>query len=154
MLDVTIADLCPDDLPACARILQSLPEWFGIPAANAAYIRSLADLPTFVARCQADVVGFAALKPHNPGSIEVYVIAVDAGHDRQGIGGGLVRQGEVLFRAGGFRLVHVKSVCPSRPDPSYAQTRRFYADMGFDPLFETECFWGPENPALVLVKRL
>ena len=154
MLDVTIADLCPDDLPACARILQSLPEWFGIPAANAAYIRSLADLPTFVARCQADVVGFAALKPHNPGSIEVYVIAVDPGHHRQGIGRGLLRHAEEWSRARGYRWLHVKTLGPSRPDRSYAQTRRFYADMGFDPLFETECFWGPENPALVLVKRL
>ncbi|MEY4549315.1 MAG: hypothetical protein RL685_5510, partial [Pseudomonadota bacterium] len=30
----------------------------------------------------------------------------------------------------------------------------FYLARGFTPLFESDRLWGPENPALVLVKAL
>ena len=52
-----------------------------------------------------------------------------------------------------FALLHVKTVGPSSPDPSYAATRRFYAATGFKPLFESSTIWG-EDPCLVMVKRL
>jgi hypothetical protein len=38
---------------ACEGILKALPEWFGIPASNEEYIRSLPRLTTFVARLGA-----------------------------------------------------------------------------------------------------
>jgi len=32
--------------------------------------------------------------------------------------------------------------------------RSFYEAMGFSPLFESQALWGPENPALVLVRAI
>jgi len=43
---------------------------------------------------------------------------------------------------------------PRDPDPGYARTRAFYAAMGFEPLEEIVQVWGPDNPCLLLVKRL
>ena len=48
----------------------------------------------------------------------------------------------------------MKTLAPSHPDPFYARTRRFYEAMGFAPLFESDALWGPEDPAIVLVKSL
>jgi GNAT superfamily N-acetyltransferase len=154
MMAIAIDDLDPDDIRACEQILWSLPTWFGIEAANQDFIRSLRYLPTFVARLQKCVVGFIALKPHNPGSIEVHVMAVAPDYHRQGIGRALLCRAEEWARAHGYRWLHVKTLGPSIPDSGYEQTRRFYLEMGFDPLFETVHLWGPENPALILVKRL
>ncbi len=51
----------------------------------------------------------------------------------------------------GFRLMQVKTLGPSHPDPGYALTRRFYRQLGFLPLEETG-LWGEKTPCLVRVK--
>lgn len=48
----------------------------------------------------------------------------------------------------------VKTRRPSTPDEVYERTRHFYLARGFEPLFETLELWGPEDAALILVKRL
>ena len=73
---------------------------------------------------------------------------------RQGIGRTLLAQLETEAASRGGRWIHVKTLAPSHPDPFYARTRKFYEAMGFAPLFESTALWGPENPAVVLVKRL
>lgn len=139
---------------ACERILQALPEWFGIPAANEEYIRSLARLTTFVARLRGELVGFVALERHFPESAENHVLAVHPEHHRRGIGRALLMHAEEWLRSRGVQLFHVKTLGPSDPYPPYANTRAFYTAFGFRPLFESTALWGPENPALVLAKPL
>ena len=51
------------------------------------------------------------------------------------------------------RLLQVKTLGPSRPDPGYRQTRRCYQAMGLAPLEEITGLW-PENPCLLMVKVL
>lgn len=139
---------------ACERILQALPEWFGIPASNEEYIRSLPRLTTFVALRSGVVVGFVALEQHFPESAENRVLAVHPEHHRQGIGRALLTHAERWLRSRGVEMFHVKTLGPSEPHAPYADTRAFYAALGFRPLFETTALWGPENPALVLAKAL
>lgn len=139
---------------ACERILAALPEWFGIPASNEEYLRSLPRLTTFVARGDGAVVGFIALEQQFPEAAENHVLAVDPKHHRQGIGRALLEHSEQWLRSRGVELFHVKTLGPSDPYHPYADTRAFHAALGFRPLFETTALWGPENPALVLVKPL
>jgi len=138
----------------CERILRALPEWFGIPASNEEYLRSLPRLTTFVACLGEAVVGFIALERHFPESAENHVLAVHPGCHRQGIGRGLVNHSERWLRGRGVRALFVKTLGPSDPYPPYAGTRAFYRALGFVPLFETTTLWGEENPALVLAKFL
>ena len=56
-------------------------------------------------------------------------------------------------RDGGVRLLMVKTLGLSHPDPGYARTRRFYERMGFPPLEETH-LWGEGTPCLIMVKPL
>jgi hypothetical protein len=46
------------------------------------------------------------------------------------------------------------SLSSSHPDPNYAHTREFYFALGLSPLFESDTLWGPENPAVILIKTL
>ena len=52
------------------------------------------------------------------------------------------------------KWLHVKTRGPSTPDPDYEKTRIFYGAVGFETLFETQDLWGPQDAALILVKRL
>jgi GNAT superfamily N-acetyltransferase len=139
---------------ACEGILKALPEWFGIPASNEEYIRSLPRLTTFVARLGGAVVGFVSLEQQFPESAENHVLAVHPEHHRQGIGRALLDHSEQWLRTRGVVMFHVKTLGPSDPYLPYANTRAFYTAVGFRPLFETTALWGPENPALVLAKPL
>jgi len=139
---------------ACESILNALPEWFGIPASNEEYLRSLPRFTTFVARLHGAVVGFVALERHFPESAENHVLAVHPEHHRQGIGKALLERSERWLRSERVELFHVKTLGPSDPYPPYANTRAFYTAFGFRPLFETTALWGPDNPALVLAKPL
>lgn len=140
--------------PACAAILGSLRDWFGLPESNARYLQGLFELPAFVAVRADEVVGFASLRAHFERSAELEVMAVRPDLHRRGVGRALVAHCEGWLRERGFAVLHVKTLAPSHPDPFYARTRSFYRALGFEPVFESSALWGPENPALVSVKFL
>lgn len=149
----TIRDLRTGDVPVCERILRDLPEWFGIEETLRRYVAELSELETLVAEAEEEVVGFLALRPHGPASAEIEVMAVDRRRHRAGIGRSLVREAENRLRARGCEFLQVKTLGPSRPSDSYARTRRFYENVGFVWLEETD-LWGPVNPCLILVRHL
>ena len=154
-MQIDIRPFTPEDRATCAAILSRLPEWVGIPESNAAYLRGLGELPSFVAVADGRVVAFASLRTHFPESAEIEVLAVDPGLHRRGIGARLLERLELeLAQRSRARLLHVKTLGPSDPDPAYARTRAFYVGLGFVPLFESDVLFGKENPALVLVKVL
>jgi GNAT superfamily N-acetyltransferase len=133
----------------CESILRELPEWFGIEEATAAYIRDVAELPTFAV--EGD--GFLSLKLHTPAAAEVYVMGVRPHRHRSGLGTALVASAEEYLRARGVEFLQVKTLGPSWPDEGYERTRRFYEACGFVPLEEIHGLW-EHNPCLLLVKRL
>ena len=151
---IQIRGLSGRDIPRCSEILHGLPEWFGIEESNRAYIRSLSELPGAVATINDRVIGFIALTEHNPASIEINVLGVDPSLHRQGAGRALVTWAEDWCRRRGAHWFQVKTRGPLTPDPNYELTRAFYLACGFEPLFETLAIWGPENAALVMIKKI
>ena len=133
----------------CEAVLRDLPDWFGIEDATAAYIRDVAELPTFAVSDDA----FVALKVHNPLAAEVYVMGVRRDRHRQGLGTAVLEAGETYLRDRGVEYLQVKTLGPSYPDAGYERTRCFYAARGFVPLEELHELW-EQNPCLILVKRL
>jgi GNAT superfamily N-acetyltransferase len=133
----------------CEDVLRDLPEWFGIEDATTAYIRDVADLPTFAIGEDA----FLSLKLHTPRAAEVYVMGVRRDRHAQGLGTALVHAAEEYLRARGVEYLQVKTLGPSDPDAGYERTRRFYEARGFVPLEEIHGLW-EHNPCLILVKRL
>jgi GNAT superfamily N-acetyltransferase len=133
----------------CERILRDLPEWFGIEEATAAYVRDVAELPTFA----VGEDGILSLKLHTPRAAEVYVMGVRRQRHGEGLGATLLAAAEDYVRALGVEYLQVKTLGPSHPDEGYARTRVFYESRGFVPLEEIHGLW-EGNPCLLLVKRL
>jgi ribosomal protein S18 acetylase RimI-like enzyme len=138
----------------CAEILATLPHWFGIAEANAAYVRDVEAMPTFAARDGADAVGFLSLKRHTAHAFEIHVMGVKPQRHRRGVGRALVDAAAAYAKAQGARVLTVKTLSPAAPDEGYARTRRFYCGIGFLELEEFPTLWSPGNPALMLIKLL
>ena len=133
----------------CSVVLRNLPDWFGIEAATAAYIRDVAELPSFA----LDDDAFIALETHNPRAAEVYVMGVRRERHGEGVGTAVLEAGEAYLRDRGVEHLQVKTLGPSHPDAGYERTRGFYEARGFVPLEELHDLWDA-NPCLLRVKRL
>lgn len=136
----------------CVPILRLLPDWFGIEEALLDYEREIEHLPTFLAGAVGSVAGFLTIKPNNPYSMEILVMAVHPDQQHGGIGRRLVDASEAYARRLGIEYMQVKTLGPSNPDPGYASTRSFYLALGFRPLEEFKKIWDEINPCLVMVK--
>jgi GNAT superfamily N-acetyltransferase len=134
----------------CEKVLRDLPEWFGIEEATAAYVRDVAQLPTFAVGDEA----FLSLKQHTPHAAEVYVMGVREQSQGRGLGSALLAAAEEYLRRLGVEFLQVKTLGPSRPDEHYERTRRFYEARGFVALEELHGLWDEDNPTLVMVKKL
>jgi GNAT superfamily N-acetyltransferase len=136
----------------CAEILASLPNWFGMPESNAAYVRNVEALPMFAAENNGVVEGFIALKRMTSFAFEIHVLGVHPELHRKGVGRALLLRAEEYVRATGVRYLTVKTLSASDPDPGYARTRAYYEAMGFLPIEEFGTLWNPENPAVMMLK--
>ena len=163
----------PDDSPWIVRtgeqapevvdsILRRLPAWFGIESSNAEYVAAARTLPTYLAWPGADSrpsserspLAVLLLDRHFPQTAEIHLMAVHPSAHRRGAGRALVEAVERDLRSeGSARLLEVKTLGPSHPDPGYAKTRLFYEAMGFIPVEELLDLW-PGNPCLLMVKAL
>lgn len=137
-----------------ARLLATVPEWFGLPDATQGYVDATRTLDNWAVRNTADeVIGLALTKWHFGRVCELELMVVDRQHQGQGVGTALVAAIEADARRRGATVLEVKTLGPSHPDPHYARTRHFYAREGFIPLEETD-LWGEDNPCLFMVKLL
>jgi GNAT superfamily N-acetyltransferase len=138
----------------CERILRTLPQWFGIETALREYVRDASRFPTFVVENNARAVAFLTVREHFLQSWEVHCIAVEASHRGYGFGRKLHEHVERWLHEKGVRLLQVKTLAPAHPSPEYAQTREFYAALGYLPLEIFPTLWGERLPVLQLVKHL
>jgi ribosomal protein S18 acetylase RimI-like enzyme len=139
----------------CREMLESLPEWFGIPASVENYVATADDLPMLACFDPAgDVMGFVSVKTHTAYAAEVYMMGVKGPWHRGGIGRALIEAAAELAMSQGVRFLTVKTLSPSNDDPNYARTRLCYEAIGFLPIEEFPTLWGPENPCLLMVRPL
>jgi len=138
----------------CRRILETLPSWFGIPAAVEDYVAVADRSVTVVASRDDQDVGFLTLVSHGPFAAEIYVMGVIPQEHRQGIGRLLLAEAESRLATAGVEFLQVKTLSSKRSDKGYDKTRAFYLSCGFRPLEELPEIWGPENPALQMIKAI
>lgn len=135
-----------------ARLLATVPEWFGLPEATQSYVAETKTLENWAVRVQGrTVIGLALTKWHFGHVCELELMVADRAHHGRGVGTALVEAIEADARRRGAKLLEVKTLGASHPDPHYARTRHFYERMGFLSLEETD-LWGEENPCLFMVK--
>ena len=138
----------------CSRVLAALPTWFGIPESVTSYVAKAETHPTVVASTDREDVGLLTLVTHTPYAAEVYVMGVLPEYHRRGIGRLMLERAEVWLSERDMEYLQVKTLSPRHPDAGYAKTRAFYLACGFRPLEEFPELWGPDQPALQMVKAL
>ncbi|NJP36183.1 GNAT family N-acetyltransferase [Alkalicoccus luteus] len=139
---------------AAEAVLRDLPEWFGIEEALQTYIHRSAELKSLRAVQGHETLGFISIERHNPQSAEIYVMGVKKSSHRQGIGRKLLEAMETILTKEGYRMLLVKTLSASHPDPGYRKSRAFYTANGFIALHEFPELWGKENPCLLMGKPL
>ena len=154
MSEKWLAALDGPEPDAAARLLASVPEWFGQPEANAEYVEAARTKETWTVRDEAGcVVGLTLVDRHFPHVAEIHLTVVDRAAHGSGIGSAMLEAIEADALQRGVRLLEVKTLGASHPDPGYARTRHFYESRGFFPLEETD-LWGEGTPCLIMVKPL
>lgn len=152
---VEVCEIDRNQSELCNRILRSLPDWFGIEDAIVKYVEDVATMPMFVAHLpEHGEVGFLSLNFHNPYHAEIHVMGVLKDFQGHGIGKTLVKAAESHSSGRNANYITVKTLSPSRPDPNYDLTRKFYESVGFRPLEEFKTLWGEGNPCLLMIKTL
>lgn len=151
---VTLRDQSSGSGSTCRRVLTALPGWFGIAQSVEDYVAVADSTPTVVASVAREDVGFLTVVRNGPDTAEIHVMGVLPELHRRGIGRQMLEHAERTLAARGVEFLHVKTLSSAKRDEGYARTRAFYLASGFRPLRELPDLWGPENPALQMVKVL
>lgn len=136
---------------ACARIITLLPDWFGLPDYNAAYIAGVADCHCLGAMDGGQCHGLIALREHYGSTTEIWWMGVDPARHRQGIGAALIGAAVDHARKHGFRDMVLMTLSEESDDPGYAATRHFYLSQGFRPLVRDHMA-DADNPLMWMIR--
>ena len=114
----------------CRKVLEALPEWFGIEESREEYIKNSGTQTFFAAYRQERPVGFLCLKETGKATAELAVMGVLPEYHRQGIGKALFEAAEKEAVETGYQFLQVKTVAMGHYEV-YDRTNRFYQSMGF-----------------------
>jgi ribosomal protein S18 acetylase RimI-like enzyme len=153
-IQIRLRDEMTGSGPICRRILEALPDWFGLPESIDEYAAAADRLPTTIASVESRDVGILTVLKHTPFAAEVYVMGVMPEHHHQGIGRQLLAHVERSLAEDGVEFLQVKTLAPASSDAGYERTRAFYQACRFRPLEEISNLWDTENPALQMIKKL
>jgi len=135
------------------KILQALPDWFGVEKYTREYIKQSSDMPFWAYKENIDYVGFISLKKTADFTAEIYVMGILPQYHRQGIGKQLFAAFESYAKVQGYEYVQVKTVERGHYD-EYDKTVSFYESLGFRALEVFPTLWDEHNPCLVMVKSV
>lgn len=135
------------------RILEELPEWFGIPEAMEKYICDSADQCFFAAIAENIAVGFLCLRETGRDTVELAVMGVMREFQRRGLGRALVSRAKEEAASAGYSFLQVKTVEMGHYD-EYDDTNQFYLSLGFREFEVFPELWDEWNPCQIYVMTL
>lgn len=134
-------------------ILESLPDWFGIPESTEEYIVDSKGRPFFCAYANDAPIGFLYLKETGRHTVELAVMGVRQEYHRQGIGRKLFDQAKNEAKRLGYSFIQVKTVQMGRYD-IYDATNHFYLSLGFKELEVFPTLWDECNPCQIYIMAI
>ncbi len=134
-------------------ILESLPDWFGIPEAIEQYRADSCGKPFFCVFDGEKPVGFLYLKETGRHTVELAVMGVLREYHRQGIGRELFGKAREKARKMGYSFIQVKTVQMGRYGV-YDDTNRFYLSLGFKELEVFPTLWDEWNPCQIYIMSI
>ena len=144
----------PDEKRRITRfILESLPDWFGIPEAREEYIEKSVKQPFFAAFDGENAVGFLYLGETGRDTAELYVMGVLKEYHRRGVGKMLFAAAKQRAKELGYSFLQVKTVQMGKYE-EYDRTNRFYLSCGFKEFEVFPTLWDEWNPCQIYVLSL
>ena len=135
------------------RILERLPEWFGIPESRENYITDSAEQIFLISGEKDETTGFLCLKETGKDTLELSVMGVLKEYHRKHHGTALIDAAKEIGRAEGFSFLQVKTVQMGRY-AEYDATNRFYIHCGFKEFEVFPDLWDKCNPCQIYVMSL
>ena len=135
------------------RVLEALPEWFGIPEAREEYIKESANKIFFCAYEKGRPVGFLYLKETGNVTIELYAMGILKEFHRRGIGRELFENAKKAAIEAGYSFMQVKTVQMGKYE-EYDKTNQFYLSLGFREFEIFPTLWDECNPCQIYVMAL
>lgn len=134
-------------------VLESLPEWFGIPEAREEYIQDSIGKLFFCACVDDTPVGFLYIKQTGKATVELAVVGVLKEYHRKGIGKALFECTKKVICELGYSFIQVKTVQMGKYE-EYDKTNRFYIALGFKEFEIFPTLWDEWNPCQIYVMAL
>ena len=135
------------------KILEALPDWFGIEESREEYISGSADWTFFAAKEEEEAIGFLCLKETGKATVELAVMGVLQNHHRGGVGRQLVERAKETARSQGYEFMQVKTVKMGMYE-DYDRTNLFYKSCGFKEFEIFPFLWDEANPCQIYVMSL
>lgn len=132
------------------RVLEALPEWFGIEDTREQYIADSGEQMIFAAVIDDEPAGFISLKRTGNATAEIAVMGILKEYHRRGIGRSLFVAAKEAARDEGCEFLQVKTVQMGRY-PEYDATNRFYISLGFREFELIPELWDEANPCQIYV---
>ncbi len=137
------------------NILDKLPQWFSDKKAVREYAKKVRELSFWAALSENNIcTGFLAAQTHYGHTAEIFVCGVAPQYQHKGIGRKLYYLMEKHFKEMGFKYIIVKTLSDKANSKEYAETRKFYTKVGFEPLITLTEMWDEKNPCLIMIKVL
>lgn len=135
------------------KILEALPEWFGIPESREQYITDSINQKFFAAMEEGEPIGFLCLNKTGKDTMELTVMGVLKEFHRCGIGRKLFAAAKENAVKEGFSFIQVKTVQMGHYE-EYDITNKFYINLGFKELEVFPTLWDEWNPCQVYVMAI
>lgn len=135
------------------RVLESLPEWFGIAESREEYIRESVDQPFFACYADGQAAGFLCLKETGKATAELAVMGIMPAFHRHGLGRALFDRARAYAVSCGYSFLQVKTVQMGRYE-IYDRTNKFYLSLGFQEFEVFPTLWDAHNPCQVYVMAI
>lgn len=135
------------------RILEALPDWFGIPEAREEYIDGSAGKDFFAAYHEQEPIGFLYLNETGKDTAELAVMGVVKEYHRRGIGRELFAEAKRSACEKGYSFMQVKTVQMGKYE-EYDRTNQFYIALGFREFEVFPTLWDECNPCQIYVMAL
>jgi ribosomal protein S18 acetylase RimI-like enzyme len=154
-MSAVLRPLSPTDAEGCDAVIASLPYHFALESGRRECAQAVRSSEGWVAEADDRLVGFLTVRPWYEQALEITWMAVHADHRRRGIGTALL--GTLAAASGEVRYLVVTTLSEASPETvedSYAGTRRFYRQNGFQPIWEPHGWWDDENQAVLMLRDL
>lgn len=120
----------------CHTLTADLPNYFGLPEANAHYAQGVKVRTNFAAKKGEDCIGLISIDFPYPNNANIYWMAVLKNFHRQGVGQQLIHAASLFAKREGAKTISVETLSPAESDENYYKTYQFYQSMGFSPLLD------------------